>query len=306
MQASMRLKALPAVVGGIYMFQACALAGAVAACALAFRLASDRRLSLWFVALLVPVTAAAQTGLALAVKVCRGGREQLVFYHHAAVFVLTVITAATVASQPIRAWLDVVTPAFFAFQSFGRVGCWAAGCCYGRPSRFGFAYGENHSDALPPDLCGVPLWPVQLAESVVAAACAAAGFAGAPFYTCLAPYAASRFLLEYFRGEPGRGRALGLTEAQWTSAAIVSVVWPLSIPLLLMVALLCRPLPPEHVLQLLRAIACTRIERAEAATSFSVVLKREAGELRVLSPVTSTMTRRVRMLDRLVCQSRNV
>ena len=60
--------------------------------------------------------------------------------------------------------VDVMAPSLALGQCFGRLGCFAAGCCYGRltspdsPLAVVFPYGS-----LAP--AGWPLWPVQLFES---------------------------------------------------------------------------------------------------------------------------------------------
>lgn len=280
------------------------MAAALFACAIAAGLTAQRDLSLPFLGLLALLTILVQTVLALTVNAWRGGCQRLVFYHHAAAFALTVSVAAVACGQAFAVWLNAVIPALFAFQAVGRIGCWAAGCCHGKPSRFGFVYGPTHVEAVARDLLGLPLWPVQLAEAFAAAVAAAAGYGGASFLTCFAIYGGARFFLDGFRGEPGRSRAFGLTEAQWTSAALVALGWWPGVLLLGAVAVLPRPVPAEHVLQLLRAIACTRIERAVATTAFGLVLKREAGELRVMSSVSPRMSRHIYLLEHL-CAIRN-
>ena len=61
--------------------------------------------------------------------------------------------------------VDVMAPSLALGQCFGRLGCFAAGCCYGRlttadnPLAVVFPYGS-----LAP--AGWPLWPVQLFESL--------------------------------------------------------------------------------------------------------------------------------------------
>jgi hypothetical protein len=297
-------RAPPARVGSACLFQVIGLAGSAAACALAFWLARSRGLSSLFVAILIALTIPAQTALTMVVKVALTGRERLVFYHHAALLLITTIAAARVADEPVGAWLDLTTPPLFLFLAFGRIGCWTAGCCYGRPSRFGFAYGETHDDVAR-GLIGLPLCPVQLGDSAAALSAALLGVWGAPFHTCFATYAAARFPLEYLRGEPGRWRMLGLTEAQWTSAVLLLVEWPLSAFPLALTALVWRPLPPEHIVQLAQAVACTRIERAVATTSFGVRLKREGDALRVLTSAEPGVIRYVKALDRLLCANRS-
>jgi phosphatidylglycerol:prolipoprotein diacylglycerol transferase len=60
---------------------------------------------------------------------------------------------------------DVMAPSLALGQAFGRLGCLAAGCCYGRPAPPGFPLALRFPpESLAPS--GLPLWPVQIFESV--------------------------------------------------------------------------------------------------------------------------------------------
>jgi phosphatidylglycerol:prolipoprotein diacylglycerol transferase len=101
-------------------------------------------------------------------------------------------------------------------QAIGRLGCFTAGCCYGTPTdlwwgvRF-FALGND-----PHPCAGIPLHPVQIYE-------AALNFfnflflfllvkksrrPGRTFAFYLVNYGTIRFVMEYFRGDGGRGYLL--------------------------------------------------------------------------------------------------
>jgi hypothetical protein len=289
--------------GRVCLFQAFGAAGWLAGCLLAAMLAHSRGRDVWFVPILAVTALVSQAAFVLVRGALRGGWTPLVLYRHGAVFALSCVGTCIAGGQPVRAWLDIVAPAFFLFLSFGRIGCWTAGCCHGRPSRIGFGYDAGHAEAVHADLRGIRLWPVQLVEAVIAFAIALLGAAGTSFAACAAAYAGARFLLEYFRGEPGRDRVLGLTEAQWTSAGLLLFTYPPGLAVL-GIALLFRPLPPEHEVQLAYAIVCTRRDRTVATTSFGVTLTRKAGTLRILSPVTPRVRRRIAVLDELVCGTR--
>ncbi len=53
------------------------------------------------------------------------------------------------------------------WHAFGRLGCFLAGCCYGRPTTlpWGVTFRDAHS-MIPAQLLGVPIHPVQLYESL--------------------------------------------------------------------------------------------------------------------------------------------
>lgn len=122
----------------------------------------------------------------------------------------------------------VLVPAIPLFHAFGRVGCFCAGCCYGiqAPEPWGIPF--THAIAGPN---GVPLLPVQLWESGAELVI----FALLMWYACktkvrgrLLPvyvllYGPTRFVLEFFRGDPARRLYGPLSTSQWISLAAVAV-----------------------------------------------------------------------------------
>lgn len=66
--------------------------------------------------------------------------------------------------MPIWKTLDVITPGLVIAHAFGRLGCFSAGCCYGKPTDgpFGIRF---HSDLVAAPFRGIPLHPTQLYES---------------------------------------------------------------------------------------------------------------------------------------------
>jgi phosphatidylglycerol---prolipoprotein diacylglyceryl transferase len=137
---------------------------------------------------------------------------------------------------PVLAFWDILATALPLAHAVSRVGCFLAGCCYGAPSDAAWAVTfPADSPTAPP---GVPLHPVQLYE---AAALLLIGVATNVFYTFrrfdgqvfllyVVSYAASRFVLEFFRGDPGRGSFLGtsLSFSQGMSLLVVGAalfVW---------------------------------------------------------------------------------
>jgi phosphatidylglycerol:prolipoprotein diacylglycerol transferase len=60
--------------------------------------------------------------------------------------------------------IDVLSPGVVVAHAFGRIGCLAAGCCYGRPT--GQPWGIRlESELVEASLRGIPLHPTQLYES---------------------------------------------------------------------------------------------------------------------------------------------
>ena len=60
-------------------------------------------------------------------------------------------------------YLELVIPSVALAQAFGRLGCFMAGCCYGRPTDSIIGIAFSHSDFAPN---GVKLIPTQLISSV--------------------------------------------------------------------------------------------------------------------------------------------
>ncbi len=105
--------------------------------------------------------------------------------------------------------LDIAMPAISLGQAFGRIGCFLAGCCYGKPVPEGAWYGITFpAGADAPS--GVPLYPTQLMS--VAGNLLLFGFL--LWYTnrekfrgevvCLYAflYSVGRFLIEFLRNDP--------------------------------------------------------------------------------------------------------
>ena len=109
-------------------------------------------------------------------------------------------------------------------HAFGRVGCFFAGCCYGRPYHgFGAVVFPEGSQALS----GVELFPVQLVEAILVMILAIVLIlleVKKKFYytieTYLITYSVIRFILEFMRYDAVRGEAFGLSTSQWISIVV--------------------------------------------------------------------------------------
>jgi prolipoprotein diacylglyceryltransferase len=207
-------------------FQLCGVAGFLAAIAVALVLGLHLGLSVGWLAVLS--AAAVLSFIGLAVGTWLGtGVERLVFYRHEILVLAIVGAASAVSGRHPLPYLDVAAVALGVFLAVGRIGCTMVGCCHGRPARRGLRYGDEHAAAgFSSWLVGVPLFPVQPAESAaVALLTATAGVLlwrgtvppGAVLARQLASYALLRFVLELARGDVERPSWLGLSEGQWTA-----------------------------------------------------------------------------------------
>ncbi|HEV8239263.1 MAG TPA: prolipoprotein diacylglyceryl transferase family protein [Thermoanaerobaculia bacterium] len=157
-------------------------------------------------------------------------RETYTFYHYQLAVLAAGAGGLALGGHPLLPCLDVIGPALALVQAFGRLGCLMAGCCHGRPHRWGVRYGGEHVEhGLDSAFLGVRLFPIQAVESLCLFALAIAGAAsvlsGRPAGTALATYlvgyGALRFALEFARGDAARPYALGFSEAQWTAGLVV-------------------------------------------------------------------------------------
>jgi len=119
--------------------------------------------------------------------------------------------------QKLSFWkvADVLAPAVALGQSIGRLGCFSAGCDYGKPTQV--RWGVVFTSAFAHDVSGVPLGvrlhPTQLYESF--ATFLIFGILlwqfprrrreGGVFLIYVGLYALARFFLEYLRGDADRG-----------------------------------------------------------------------------------------------------
>ena len=142
--------------------------------------------------------------------------------------------------MPFWTTCDVFAPGIALGHVTGRLGCMAAGCCYGRPTDVPWAvvFTNPLAAANVGTPLGIPLHPTQLYEAgaellilVLLLATERRGrrFAGRTFWAYLFLYAVSRFIVEIYRGDP-RGEVLGFSTSQFISLilaplSVVMLIW---------------------------------------------------------------------------------
>jgi len=142
--------------------------------------------------------------------------------------------------------LDILVPSVLLFHALGRVGCFFAGCCYGREAAWGVTFTQSLG---APN--GVPLIPVQLFEAGFNIIILAVLLIWRPdrkhkgilLPMYLAAYAIGRFVLEFMRGDASRGVFIFST-SQWISLLVI--------------------LPAAIALIYLRRKATTKLSRGDA------------------------------------------
>ena len=126
---------------------------------------------------------------------------------------------------------DIISPSIALGHFFGRLGCFSAGCCYGRSAIDSFlgitftnSYAHNHT--------GVPLntsiYPTQLMEAILnllnfvflLIILKKKKFEGQVFALYILNYSIIRLFIEFFRGDPDRGYIFGGINHPFTSLSV--------------------------------------------------------------------------------------
>jgi phosphatidylglycerol:prolipoprotein diacylglycerol transferase len=130
---------------------------------------------------------------------------------------------------------DVFAPGIALGHGIGRLGCFAAGCCWGKPT--GLPWGVTFTNPLAQQLVGVPLdiklHPTQLYESTAEFVIFGILYwrvrrphaPGAIISLYLVLYSTVRFLVEFVRDHPGEPNPFGgpLNTSQWISLALAAL-----------------------------------------------------------------------------------
>ena len=138
-------------------------------------------------------------------KIWNGG---LVFYGGFITAVVVAILYLKKRRMPIWQTADALAPGLAAGHALGRVGCFFAGCCYGKTCDLPWAITFSDSQSLAP--LGISLHPTQLYEVLNNLVIfillwlfrRRKTFDGQVFWLYLLMYGITRAVLEIFRGDP--------------------------------------------------------------------------------------------------------
>ena len=138
-----------------------------------------------------------------------------VFYGGFLASVLFAIWYVHVYKLPLWKVFDAYSPAISLGLGIGRIGCFAAGCDYGKPtsSFLGVTFTNPYSHDVTGVPLGVPLYPTQPLEFLVCVLIFASllllykhkRYDGQVFVVYVVMYAVARFLMEFLRGDSDRG-----------------------------------------------------------------------------------------------------
>jgi phosphatidylglycerol:prolipoprotein diacylglycerol transferase len=150
------------------------------------------------------------------------GSEGFVVYGGIITGILSIYIYCRIKKLSFLSYMDMMAPAVAINQGLGRVGCFMAGCCYGKPtdSAFGVVFPEG---CLAP--AGVRLIPTQLISAVFDLAMAVfliavtrkVKYRGIISGLYLVMYGVGRFIIEIFRDDIDRGMVGALSTSQFIS-----------------------------------------------------------------------------------------
>ncbi|PYP85298.1 MAG: prolipoprotein diacylglyceryl transferase [Blastocatellia bacterium AA13] len=150
---------------------------------------------------------------------------------------ITSVVLMKVWKLPWRKTADAFAPGVALGHAIGRLGCFAAGCCWGKPttSAIGVRFTEKAHE-----LTGVPIDSALIPTQVIEMAANLAifvfllwlrkrrAFAGQVVFAYIMIYSMARFTIEFWRDDP-RGYVLGVSTSQFISA----LLFPISLVLLI-------------------------------------------------------------------------
>jgi phosphatidylglycerol:prolipoprotein diacylglycerol transferase len=142
--------------------------------------------------------------------------------------------------MPALGTCDAFSPGLALGHAIGRIGCFAAGCCYGKETHhfWGVVFRNPLANQITGTPLNVPLEPTQLFEAAVEFAnfvflmwlLKRRKFDGQVFGAFLFIYGVARFFLEFIRDDPGRGSVFGgmISGTQLIALGLVAaggVIW---------------------------------------------------------------------------------
>ena len=136
------------------------------------------------------------------------------FYGGLAGSIVMIFVYARLRKLPLLPVFDVSAAALPLAHALGRLGCFAAGCCFGKPTTlpWGVIFTNEQAARLAGTPLGVSLHPTQLYEAaaeflnflLLVLLGARQKFSGQILGAYFMLYGTERAIIEFFRGDPGR------------------------------------------------------------------------------------------------------
>jgi phosphatidylglycerol:prolipoprotein diacylglycerol transferase len=126
---------------------------------------------------------------------------------------------------------DICAPGLFLGLSIGRLGCFSAGCCYGKPAESFLGVIFSHPESLAP--IGIKIYPTQLFESVYAFVVFLIShyllvkdkFRYKIFFISGILYSVFRFINEFFRGDDRGTFLFGVLSPSQSISIIIFILF---------------------------------------------------------------------------------
>jgi phosphatidylglycerol:prolipoprotein diacylglycerol transferase len=159
-------------------------------------------------------------------KIWEGG---LVYYGGVIFCAVFVISYSFIKKIKLIKLLDLIAPGIALGHFFGRLGCFSAGCCYGKPAELPWAVEFSSPDSLA--LTNIPLHPTQIYEAI----CNIIIFVFLHIYSkkqskdgriialYLILYPIARFIIEFWRFDYRGNPILGLSFSQFISIILLII-----------------------------------------------------------------------------------
>ena len=163
-----------------------------------------------------------------------------VFYGGVLAAIATAVYYVRKHHMPALRTCDTFAPGLALGHSIGRVGCFSAGCCFGKPTShwWGVVFTNPLANSISQTPLGIRLEPTQLFESAFEFVnflfllwlLRHKKFEGQVIGAYLFLYGVARFFLEFLRGDPDRGSMFNgaITGTQFISICLVlagGILW---------------------------------------------------------------------------------
>ncbi len=160
-------------------------------------------------------------------KIWKGG---LVFYGGFVAALITGFIYLKKANMPLWKTGDIMAPSIAVGHFLGRLGCFFAGCCYGKTSDLPWAVTFKHPETLAP--IGIPLHPTQLYSAINNLIIFAVllifrrykKYDGQLFWIYVLLYGITRSIIEGFRGDYRGQTILGMLSISQAIGGIMAVI----------------------------------------------------------------------------------
>ncbi|MCJ7615421.1 MAG: prolipoprotein diacylglyceryl transferase [Desulfobacterales bacterium] len=160
-------------------------------------------------------------------KIWSGG---LVFYGGFIAALFTSFIYLKMHKMPVWITADIAAPSLAIGHFLGRLGCFSAGCCFGKESDLPWAVTFTHPETLAP--IGIPLHPTQLYSSISNLIIffflwlfrRRTKFDGQLFWIYVLLYGATRSFIEIFRGDFRGNPVFDLLSVSQTIGISMSVI----------------------------------------------------------------------------------